>query len=130
MCICPPPKIQPANEYNIHHLFSISNCFHCQQNLDPDKVFLLPYSQGNWPRARPVCSQLKLRYSGEERGRGGGGGLTESGIVKHYGDVQIRNSQKKKDPCSPSHVCAHTHAQQRTLPSSLAVTWQRLRFIH
>lgn len=43
----------------------------------------------------------------------GGEGLTEKGIVKHYGDVQIRNSQEMIS-CSVTHACKHAKMHLHT----------------
>lgn len=77
---------------------------------------------------------LKSRCTEESRDQEG---LTESAIVKHYGYLQIRNSQEEVS-CSVTHVCKNTkmltstHAQVEIhsfpLPSSPAVSWPGLFF--
>ncbi len=66
-------------------------------------------ARGTGPVPPQVCSELKQHYTGDTKG----GWLTESGIVKHYGDVQIRNSQEEIS-CSVTHALqthknAHAH---------------------
>ena len=82
-------------------------------------------TEATGPAPRRVCSALNVQHTGERRG------LLRAGIVKRYGDVQIRN-RKRSAALSHMHACEHTqmHTRRPTLPSSRAVSWQRMHFVH
>lgn len=73
---------------------------------------------GDWPRASSSLLTVKCGlHWGEE-------GLTESGVVKHYGDVQIRNSQEKIS-CSVTHANAQKSTRRQTHTQTDAHTDRR-----
>lgn len=94
---------------------------HITFRFDPVGVVSLQLCHGaTGPAPRWVCSALNAQHAGERRV------LLRAGIVKHYGDVQIRNSQEEIS-CSVTHTCMRanthrcTHTRRPTLPSSQAV---------